>query len=341
MATFAIINTDNVVENVVVIDDTILIDDDGVELEERGIEFCSTLYPGKISAQCYVDGSKKNMYPSKGDYYSSELNIFAPPKPAAWFELSEDGTWFSPWPLKPTDGQPWTHDELVYIGFFDRHTKAYKLLGVVNKDPDLNFVYYDSCLTTDFVHVPIEKLEHGTDTAVDLLQPTFENGIIDFPYNVYLETVVDIAPFSIIVYGFVEKKDQTYDHNLASTAFNSHPQSSGRTLHELFRLIIEWAYAYTELGNAEHAALIAHKTLCAVQMPLDVRTELINEVPPQAVELYIRNEYPFEASQRMEGPAVPPLFAAWIEELKTQFPNRDATSPFNFDPDNIPDNYPV
>lgn len=339
MATFALVEN-NVVQNIVVVDDEKLLDDNGLENEQLGKNFLTALLDTDSWVQCYEDG-KRGKYPLVGDIYSQEFDIFVSPAPAEWYELAESGEWVSPPYLRPDSGEPWKHDELVYIGYFERHTRSYKLMGIVNKDPSLNFVYYDSCLTTDVVHVPIEKLEHGTDSAVEALQPTFVDGVIHFPYLVELDTVVDAAPFFTIVYGFVERTDHTYDHDLTSSVFNSHPQSSGRTIQELFRLIIEWAYAHTHFENNEHASIISHNALRVLQMPLDVRNELLEFVPPQAVELFVRGEYPFTASEIMENPPMPPLFSNWINSVYEQFPGRKETDPFNLNPSTIPETYPI
>lgn len=76
-----------IVENVETIDDHVL-DDNGIQIEEKGISFCKNLHikehPNAIYKQC-SDGSGsdfRNIYPGIGYYWSQSRNAFIPPRPS-------------------------------------------------------------------------------------------------------------------------------------------------------------------------------------------------------------------------------------------------------------------
>jgi len=127
-----------------------------------------------------------------------------------------------------------------------------------------------------------------------------------------------------------------------------HPQTAARTPHELFRLIIEWAWAHTDLGNKEAVSKVCHDLLRAVQMPIEVRNELLTEVEPQAVERYIRGLDPFYATDIsiISDPPMPPLFEAWVQSARDTFRYREAPPEgvsFNYevvDYESLPAEYP-
>jgi hypothetical protein len=60
-----------------------------------------------------------------------------------------------------------------------------------------------------------------------------------------------------------------------------------RTLQEMFRLLVEWDYAHTELDNHESFAVTAHNFLKAVGISDSLRTWLIESVPPERVGRYL------------------------------------------------------
>lgn len=341
MASFALLNNENIVENIVYVDDSVLFDEDGVEHEHLGVAYCKANIADAAWVQCFDNGSKRRSYPKIGWAYIENLDIFIPPKPKEWFEVDENGEWFSPWPFKPDNKEPWTHDELVYIGFFNRHTVSYKFWAVKPKLESDNDPFAHACYTNDYRVVSLEKLTHNTDTTTSILEPQIVNEVFQHRFYADARTIVDITPISMITRVFTRTEEHTYMHDGASLHMNSHPQCVARTSHELFRLIIEWAFAHTHFGNNEITAVTAHNILCAIQMPLNVREELLTSVPAQAVELYVRGEEPFVASEVMDSPPIPPLFKQWYEELLQSYEKRTPGEPFNFDYENMADSYPM
>jgi hypothetical protein len=111
-------------------------------------------------------------------------------------------------------------------------------------------------------------------------------------------------------YGFV-----TYieidDRELEKQAFID-PQNCARTLQELFRLMLEWQWAYAELGNTEEIAKVANDLINDLNMPDDVREWLWNEVPESRVFRYLKGGT--SARERADVDTIPSMsesFEKW------------------------------
>jgi len=101
-----------------------------------------------------------------------------------------------------------------------------------------------------------------------------------------------------------------------------HPQRHARTLGELFKLIIEWdIVSKSPFNNSEVQSLISTKILDTLQMPNDVREEIMNNFPDTHVAMYLKGNP--DATSRPNGvPNITPLFEAWIEEKMLNYQYR-------------------
>ena len=121
MAHFAKLdNTNNVINVIVVSNDDILID--GIENEQKGIEFCKTLQPGNWIQTSYNTNSGVNStggvalrknYAGIGYTYDSTRDAFIPPKPYPSWSLNDTTcNWEAP--VQHTkDGETWSWDESI------------------------------------------------------------------------------------------------------------------------------------------------------------------------------------------------------------------------------------
>lgn len=93
-----------------------------------------------------------------------------------------------------------------------------------------------------------------------------------------------------------------------------HPQRHARTLGELFKLIIEWSIvADAPFNNQEPAAKLSKVILEKLNMPADVKQEILESYPETHVALYLQGNP--NAQNRPDGvPNITPLFEDWIEE---------------------------
>jgi hypothetical protein len=111
MAYFAQLDENNTVLQVIAVSDNdILVN--GVESENKGIEFCQSLFGGDtIWKQTSYNAKIRRRYASIGFTYDQTRDAFIPPKPFPSWILNE-GTcaWNSPIPY-PTDGKQYYWDE--------------------------------------------------------------------------------------------------------------------------------------------------------------------------------------------------------------------------------------
>jgi hypothetical protein len=110
MAHFAQLNEENLVTQVIVVANQDTADQDGVENEAIGIEFCTNLLGGKWVQTSYNGNIRKN-YAGIGYKYDAALDAFIPPQPfASWTLNNETAQWEAPTPY-PTDDKRYTWDE--------------------------------------------------------------------------------------------------------------------------------------------------------------------------------------------------------------------------------------
>ena len=112
MAHFAQLEN-NIVTKVIVVANQDILDENGQESEQKGIDFCSNLLGGTWKQTSYNGNIRKN-FAGIGFTYNVELDAFVPPKPfPSWILNTEQANWNSPTPL-PSDAS-----ELVFPEYYD------------------------------------------------------------------------------------------------------------------------------------------------------------------------------------------------------------------------------
>jgi hypothetical protein len=110
MAHFAQLNEENLVTQVIVVANEDTADQDGVENEAIGIEFCTNLLGGTWKQTSYNANIRKN-YAGVGYKYDATLDAFISPQPfASWTLNEETAQWEAPTSY-PEDGKRYTWDE--------------------------------------------------------------------------------------------------------------------------------------------------------------------------------------------------------------------------------------
>lgn len=110
MAHFAQLNDENLVTQVIVVANEDTADQDGVENEAIGIEFCTNLLGGRWVQTSYNANIRKN-YAGIGYKYDATLDAFIPPQPfESWTLNEETAQWEAP-TLYPDDGKRYSWDE--------------------------------------------------------------------------------------------------------------------------------------------------------------------------------------------------------------------------------------
>ena len=118
MAHFAELNDQGVVLRVIVVNNSDIIDANGVESEAIGIEFCKSLFGTETTwIQTSYNSTFRKHYAAAGFTYDKDLDAFIPEKPFnSWVLNLETFDWDSPVP-KPDDGKLyyWNEDILSWV----------------------------------------------------------------------------------------------------------------------------------------------------------------------------------------------------------------------------------
>jgi len=112
MAHFAQLDDDNVVINIIVVHNNELLDQDGNEIEQKGIDFCKSLFGQDTKwVQTSYNASFRKNFASIGSYYDPSRDAFIKPKAwESWTLNEETCTWNPPIPI-PVDDKVYTWDE--------------------------------------------------------------------------------------------------------------------------------------------------------------------------------------------------------------------------------------
>ena len=117
MAHFAKLDSNNVVEQVIVVNNAVLLDSEGNESEQLGIDFCKSLYGQDTTwIQTSYNGNIRFRYAGLGMTYDSANDVFIPAQPFPSWTLNETTwDWDSPVPYPTveegsTDIYTWNED---------------------------------------------------------------------------------------------------------------------------------------------------------------------------------------------------------------------------------------
>lgn len=118
MAHFAKLDSDGRVIEVHVVHNNELLDENGVEQEERGIDFLKTWSQGHEAwKQTSYNGNFRKHFAGVGYTYDAERDAFVPPQPFASWALNETTCVWEPPVQYPTDGKgyQWDEDALTWV----------------------------------------------------------------------------------------------------------------------------------------------------------------------------------------------------------------------------------
>lgn len=118
MAHFARVDKNWVVQQVIVVNNSVLLNEQGVECDWLGERFCQQLYGAHTKwIQTSYNGKKYKNYAGIGYKFDPHRNAFIPPKPyASWVLNEESCKWQAP-VMYPNDGHfyHWDEDSLSWI----------------------------------------------------------------------------------------------------------------------------------------------------------------------------------------------------------------------------------
>jgi len=114
MAHFAQLDSAGIVQQVIVVNNSEIVDANGVEQESIGIAFCQSLFgAGTLWAQTSYNANFRKNYAGIGYTYDAVRDAFIPPQPYPSWVLNEDTCqWEAPVPY-PNDGGSYAWNEGV------------------------------------------------------------------------------------------------------------------------------------------------------------------------------------------------------------------------------------
>ena len=107
MAHFAQIENGTVVNVIAVSNNELLVD--GIEVEQKGIEFCQSLFGGTWVQTSYNNNFRKQ-YAGIGFTYDADADVFIAPEPFPSWSLDANYDWQAPIDY-PADGKDYSWDE--------------------------------------------------------------------------------------------------------------------------------------------------------------------------------------------------------------------------------------
>jgi len=110
MAHFAKLDNNNIVTDVLVVNNAVLLNNDGTENEQFAIDFLNNTFGQSNWVQTSYNGNFRKKYAGVGDTYDSVNDVFISPKPFNSWTLDENFDWQPPTPY-PTDGQVYQWNE--------------------------------------------------------------------------------------------------------------------------------------------------------------------------------------------------------------------------------------
>ena len=112
MAHFAQLDNNNIVTTIIVVHNNELLDQDGNEIEQKGIDFCKSLFGQDTQwVQTSYNGNFRKNYACGGGTYNKELDAFIAQKPYPSWILNES-TWLWKAPVDyPTEEGRFTWNE--------------------------------------------------------------------------------------------------------------------------------------------------------------------------------------------------------------------------------------
>lgn len=148
--------------------------------------------------------------------------------------------------------------------------------------------------------------------SVNQPDPMTNSHHLRFDNMVSLYPVIEALPYGYILYMELLTPE---DEELAISQMHT---DCARTLQELFKLMLEWDWAYTELGNREVTAALCHDMLGVLGIPESAKLWLNAEVPAEKVGRFMAGLPNARERSTDPLPDIPDEFSEWLYEKVTK-----------------------
>lgn len=126
MAHFAELDENNTVLQVIVVHNNELKGANGVEYENKGIQFCETLFGHANWKQTSYNHNIRKQFAAAGYTYDSDKDVFVAPQPFPSWSLDDNSDWQPPTPM-PEDDNLYSWNE---------ETQDWDLVEPINDDTE-------------------------------------------------------------------------------------------------------------------------------------------------------------------------------------------------------------
>ena len=222
--------------------------------------------------------------------------------------------------LSPDFNLNWNQDRLDWDVELSEYpdNRIVRSFALWNAIPKVNGeMYAEVCSANNYMMQSMQELNNNDNFMKEQIEygkSIAESG----KYHGRMITMLDLCPYAFIIY---HESIPEYVENGGHLTWKKHPQIEARTIHELFRVILEWDWAYTELENREPAALLSHEVVGALEIP----EEIVNEImllAPQTLSKFILTDSTVLQEDQLD-PECPEGFKYWIMDKYKQFPRRE------------------
>lgn len=111
MAHFAELDENNTVLQVIVVHNNELLGADGNEYEEKGVQFCETLFGHANWKQTSYNHNIRKQFAGVGYTYDLDKDVFVAPQPYPSWSLDDNSDWQAPTPMPEDDNMySWNED---------------------------------------------------------------------------------------------------------------------------------------------------------------------------------------------------------------------------------------
>lgn len=160
---------------------------------------------------------------------------------------------------------------------------------------------YETCTTRDsHMNYPISE-DYGNDNFLSTLD---SGGMFD--------TLTKHDNLIVVDGLFAITYTETRDKDLFRNIVNLHPFCAGHTIHELFKLMMEWQWAYDVLGSQEPMAKLCNAALHHMGISYSDNSEVttsLMSLPDSFIAQYVKSE---EMGAPINDPKQPAAFKLWL-----------------------------
>lgn len=143
----------------------------------------------------------------------------------------------------------------------------------------------------------------------DAPDPSFGHHEIVLSNIDFVSSVIDVLPFGYILYFDLKNEEDE------KACLMQRHSDCAKTIQEIFKLMLEWDFAYTELGNRELVAESCHGMVGSLGIPDAIKNWLLSDLPDEKVAKFIKGDTNAnEPAPRSDIPDLSDEFNTWVCE---------------------------